>query len=196
LPNDERTEESLVFIVVGVTVLSTVAMIVYPILGSWIGFDEFSMGVFLGATILDVAQVMVVGFSVSEETGELTTNVKLICVAILAPVVVIASMIIWIIRSRRDCAHNDAKRPPLLPLFVVSFVALAILNSLNIIPDSVTEIATPWSRWFLFTAIAAVGMKTSLRDIRKVGGPAVALLVSQTLFSACFVVVLLLFTGL
>jgi len=78
----------------------------------------------------------------------------------------------------------------------VSFVALAILNSLNIIPDSVTEIATPWSRWFLFTAIAAVGMKTSLRDIRKVGGPAVALLVCQTLFSACFVVFLLLFTGL
>jgi len=110
LPNDERTEESLVFIVVGVTVLSTVAMIVYPILGSWIGFDEFYMGVFLGATILDVAQVMGVGFSVSEETGELTTNVKLICVAMLAPVVVIASMIIWIILARRTArtmTQND-----------------------------------------------------------------------------------------
>jgi uncharacterized membrane protein YadS len=110
----------------------------------------------------------------------------------LAPVVVIASMIIW---SRRNSADNDVKPPPLLPLFVVSFVGLEILNSLNIIPSSVTEITTPLSRWSLLTAIAAVGMKTSLRDISKVGGPAMALLVFQTSFFACFVVFLLQFTG-
>jgi uncharacterized integral membrane protein (TIGR00698 family) len=184
LPNDERTEERLVFTVVGVTVLSTVTMIAYPILGSWIGFDEFSMGIFLGATIHDVAQVVGAGFSVSEEAGELATIVKLIRVAMLAPVVVIASIILW---PREDGEVNDAKRPPLLPLFVVGFIALAILNSLNVIPSSLTDIATPLSRWALLTAISAVGMKTSLRDISKVGGPAVTLLVFQTLFLACFV---------
>lgn len=78
LPTDERTEERLVFTVVGATVLATVAMIVYPIFGSWIGFDEFSLDVFIGATIHDVAQVVGAGFSVSEETGELATIVKLI----------------------------------------------------------------------------------------------------------------------
>ena len=74
----------------------------------------------------------------------------------------------------------------------MSFVGLAILNFRNIIPSSVTEIATPLS---LLTAIAAVGMKTSLRD-RRVGVPTVALLVSETSFLARFVVFLLLFAGL
>jgi uncharacterized integral membrane protein (TIGR00698 family) len=184
LPNDERTEEHLVFTVVGVTVLSTVAMIAYPVLGSWIGFDEFSMGIFLGATIHDVAQVVGAGFSVSEETGALATIVKLIRVAMLAPVILIASMIIW---YRRDSSSNDAKRPPLLPFFVLGFITLAILNSFNVIPRSLTDIAAPLSSWALLTAIAAVGMKTSLRDISKVGAPAVALLICQTIFLTCFV---------
>jgi uncharacterized integral membrane protein (TIGR00698 family) len=184
LPRDERSEERLVFTVVGVTLLSTLAMILYPILAVQIGFNDFGMGIFLGATIHDVAQVVGAGFSVSEQTGELATLVKLIRVAMLAPVVVIASMIIW---SRHSGAVASDKRPPFLPLFVVGFVVLAALNSFGVIPAVITEFTASISRWALLTAIAAVGMKTSLHDIFKVGGAAVALLVAETLFLAGFV---------
>ncbi|MEJ6394365.1 putative sulfate exporter family transporter [Gymnodinialimonas sp. 2305UL16-5] len=180
LPPDERTEERLVFTVVGVTLLSTIAMIAYPILATTIGFDAQVAGVFLGATIHDVAQVVGAGFSVSQETGEVATVVKLIRVAMLAPVILVAILII-----RRIGADNgDGPRPAILPGFVISFVILVALNSFGVFPAAVTAIATEASRWALLTAIAAVGLKTSLKEVVDVGLPAIALLVVETAFIA------------
>ncbi|MDP6190504.1 MAG: putative sulfate exporter family transporter, partial [Gammaproteobacteria bacterium] len=67
------------------------------------------------------------------------------------------------------------------------FVVLAALNSIALVPVAITETTASISRWALLTAIAAVGMKTSLHDIFKVGAAAVALLVAETLFLASFV---------
>ena len=93
LPKDDRSEERLVFTVVEVTVLSTISMIFYPILGSFMGFDYFSIGIFLVAAIHDVAQVIGTRFSVSKQTGEVATTVKLIRVSMLAPVIIAVSAI-------------------------------------------------------------------------------------------------------
>ena len=191
LPKDDRSEERLVFTVVGVTVLSTISMIVYPILGSFMGFDDFSMGVFLGATIHDVAQVIGAGFSVSKQTGEVATTVKLIRVSMLAPVVIAVSAIIWL---KTKTKLDSSKSPPLLPAFVLSFVLLAVLNSIGLVPNVITNIAEPLSRWSLITAVAALGMQTSLKDITKVGGSAITLLLLQTIFLGCFVVTALVLT--
>ena len=191
LPKDDRSEERLVFTVVGVTVLSTISMIVYPILGSFMGFDDFSMGVFLGATIHDVAQVIGAGFSVSKQTGEVATTVKLIRVRMLATVVIAVSAIIWL---KTKTKLDISKSPPLLPAFVLSFVLLAVLNSIGLVPNVITNIAEPLSRWSLITAVAALGMQTSLKDITKVGGSAITLLLLQTIFLGCFVVTVLVLT--
>jgi len=57
LPRDERSDRELVFTIAGVTILSTVAMIVYPLLAGFLHLDAHRAGVFLGGTIHDVAQV-------------------------------------------------------------------------------------------------------------------------------------------
>src|SRR5690554_282596 len=85
LPKHENSERDLVFTVLAVTVLSTIAMVIYPLLTSLIGADQQTAGVFLGGTIHDVAQVVGAGFSVGEEAGETATLVKLIRVSMLAP---------------------------------------------------------------------------------------------------------------
>ena len=180
LPPDERSQERLVFTVVGVTLLSTVAMIAYPIVASAIGLDDQIAGVFIGATIHDVAQVVGAGFSVSQETGEVATVVKLIRVALLAPVILVAIVII----RQLPVDDGDGARPAILPGFVVSFIVLVALNSFGLFPLWLTSLATEVSSWALLTAIAAVGLKTSLRDIVDVGLPAVALLFIETLFIA------------
>ncbi|MTI01355.1 YeiH family protein, partial [Roseibium sp. RKSG952] len=81
LPKNEHSERNLIFTVLSVTVLSTIAMIAYPILTEAFDFDAEVSGVFLGGTIHDVAQVVGAGFSVSDEAGEVATLVKLIRVA-------------------------------------------------------------------------------------------------------------------
>ncbi|NUB45138.1 putative sulfate exporter family transporter [Fertoebacter nigrum] len=181
LPRHDKSERDLVFTVVGVTVLSTMAMIVYPILAGRLGLDAQATGIFFGGTIHDVAQVVGAGFSVSEETGEFATLVKLIRVTALAPVVLIAALLI------RAQGAGTGPRPPLVPGFVLAFLALAALNSLGLIPAPVIEFANGVSRWALLTAIAAVGMKTSIPGLLKVGGPAISLLVVETVFLALLV---------
>ncbi|RJL19415.1 YeiH family protein, partial [Paracoccus siganidrum] len=94
LPRHRKSERDLVFTVLSVTVLSTVAMVLYPMLADAFGFTARDSGVFLGGTIHDVAQVVGAGFSISEESGETATLVKLIRVSMLAPVVLCFSLAI------------------------------------------------------------------------------------------------------
>ncbi|MEM9097526.1 MAG: putative sulfate exporter family transporter [Pseudomonadota bacterium] len=188
LPRDERTQERLIFTVAGVTVLSTIAMIIYPIFATMLGLSEDQAGVFLGSTIHDVAQVVGAGFSVSESTGETATVVKLIRVSMLAPVIFCAVLVIrWLNLSTGD----QTGRPPLVPWFVAGFVLLAAVNSMGWLPILVADALTEASRWALLTAIAAVGVRTSLEEVFQVGGRAIALLVLETLFLALLVVAML-----
>jgi uncharacterized integral membrane protein (TIGR00698 family) len=192
LPRDDRSEERLVFTVVGVTILSTIAMILYPLLGQALAFDDWTAGIYLGATIHDVAQVVGAGFSISEVAGETATLVKLIRVAMLAPVVVLA---VLVIRTTGNREEGSGPRPPLVPLFVVGFVVLATFNSFVTLPPFLTEAAASSSRWLLLLAIAAVGLKTVPKDLMKVGRASVALLVAETLFLAVLVGAGLIFLG-
>ena len=185
LPKDARSEQHLIFTVLGVTVLSTAAMVAYPIVVHALDISDTNAGVFLGGTIHDVAQVVGAGFSISEPAGDTATLVKLIRVALLAPVVLVASLII---RSFTQ-APEDGTKPPVLPTFVVVFIILAALNSLHLIPTEIANFLSQASRWLLLTAIAAVGMKTNLKHVLAVGGPAIALLFTETLFIASFILV-------
>lgn len=178
LPKNERSENNLIFTVLGVTLLSTVAMIVYPILSVWFGLDNKWAGIFLGGTIHDVAQVVGAGFSVSQETGEVATLVKLIRVSLLAPTIFICALTI---RSMSE-TPPDGKRPPILPGFVFGFLTLAALNSFSLVPVILSEILAEASGWALLTAIAAVGLKTSLKPILEVGRLAILLLIGETVF--------------
>ncbi|ABF62886.1 conserved hypothetical protein 698 [Ruegeria sp. TM1040] len=180
LPRDKSSEQRLIFTVMGVTVLSTIAMILYPILAGSLQFDHIQAGVFLGGTIHDVAQVVGAGFSISEETGDTATLVKLIRVSMLAPVVLVASLFI---RARIETSA-EGRQPPLLPGFVIGFIALAALNSLALIPPVVADFLSACSRWLLLIAIAAVGMKSNLKQVLSVGGAAIGLLVTETVFIA------------
>ena len=151
LPKDERSDDRLVFTVVGVTILSTVAMIVYPIVSGVLGFDDMTAGIYLGATIHDVAQVVGAGFSISPEAGETATLVKLLRVAMLAPVVILAALVL---RQVKDVDSLES-RPPLIPGFVLAFILLATLNSMVSLPPPLLQVAADVSGWLLLTAIAA-----------------------------------------
>ena len=188
LPKDERTDERLVFTVVGVTILSTIAMILYPVLAAKLGFSDFETGIFLGATIHDVAQVVGAGFSVGQETGEVAAIVKLVRVAMLAPVIIIAT---FILRQASQNKAESVERQPLVPVFVIGFFGLLLVNSMGWMPTAISDLAGNISRWALLAAIAAVGLKTSLKDVLNVGGAAIGLLVAETIFIAMLVLIFL-----
>lgn len=181
LPTHKDHERNTILTVAGVTALSTVAMVVYPVLVTYLGYDNVTAGVFLGATIHDVAQVVGAGYIISDQSGEISTLVKLIRVACLVPVVVVISLI-----THRSRAESPDKRP-LLPWFLIAFVVLVIVNSMGWVPSAMHGLLTPVSSWCLLTAVAALGVKTSLKALTDVGPAPVGVMVLQTLFLAAIV---------
>jgi uncharacterized integral membrane protein (TIGR00698 family) len=150
------------------------------------GLDARQAGVFLGATIHDVAQVVGAGYSLSREAGDIATIVKLLRVAMLLPVILVATTIT---RARGDA--GGGKRPPLLPGFALAFAALVLVNSTGIVPAAVQAAGSDASRWLLCTAIAGIGMKTQLKDLASVGFKPIALMVGETVFLAALALVML-----
>ncbi|MDM0000624.1 putative sulfate exporter family transporter [Variovorax sp. J22P240] len=186
LPAHPGKERATLFTVIGVSALSTMAMIVYPMVVQLFGLDPTQAGMFLGGTIHDVAQVVGAGYGMSQQTGDTATVVKLMRVAMLLPVIVCAVMI-----SRGRGGEQGGKRPPLLPWFAVGFIVLAALNSTGWIAPSVQTFANDLSRWCLVIAISALGMKTQLKELASVGLKPIVLMVGETVFLAALVLGLL-----
>jgi uncharacterized integral membrane protein (TIGR00698 family) len=184
LPRHPHAERDASFTVIGVTALSTLAMIMYPVVVGALGLDHHAAGVFLGGTIHDVAQVVGAGYSVSPETGDTATIVKLVRVAMLMP----ACLAIGLALHARG---RGAGAAPVLPGFAVVFVLLVLVASTGMVPEWALELSSQVARWCLVTAIAAIGMKTSLRSLVDMGLKPVMLLVSETLFLALLVLVCL-----
>jgi uncharacterized integral membrane protein (TIGR00698 family) len=183
LPRHPNAERDASFTVIGVTALSTLAMILYPIVVGTLGLDHRAAGIFLGGTIHDVAQVVGAGYSVSPETGDTSTIVKLLRVAMLLPVCLVIGLALHV---RGSTAAHAA---PVLPWFAVVFAVLVGINSFGWIPGPVSDFGSDLSRACLVTAIAAIGMKTSLKSLVDMGLRPVMLVVAETLLLAGAVLV-------
>ncbi|MFW5969476.1 MAG: YeiH family protein [Halofilum sp. (in: g-proteobacteria)] len=186
LPRDAHAERDTLFAIVGVTTLGTLTMIFYPVIVAAIDLDGPSAGIFLGATIHDVAQVVGAGYMVSGAAGDTATVTKLLRVAMLAPMVLVIAML-FRRANGQSAVYLPWWRRLQLPLFLLAFMVIAGLNSLGLLSAAVAGAATEASRWCLICAIAAIGMKTDLRELARVGWPAVALMVAETVFMAVVV---------
>jgi uncharacterized integral membrane protein (TIGR00698 family) len=190
MPKNKYSENNTIVTVVAVTTLSTVAMVVYPLITRYLGLSAVDSGVFLGGTIHDVAQVVGAGYSVSDETGDVSTVVKLLRVTMLVPAVLVFSLIF---SARRKEDGQGGKAGLIPPTFLIGFILFVVLNSFDLMPVVAAEKLTDLSRVCLVTAIAGLGMKTSLKELSKVGWPIIGLVVSETVFIALFIFMLLSF---
>ena len=184
LPQHKDSERDTLFTVIAVTTLSTIAMILYPLLAPALSLSGSEAGILFGGTIHDVAQVVGAGHLISDEAATVATYVKLMRVAMLVPVVMLLGLAF--------SGGAERSKWPQLPVFLVAFVVLAALNSFYLIPEPVTQGMSAFSRWCLVCAIAALGMKTSLEELTKVGWRSIALVVAETVFLLVFVLALIL----
>ena len=187
LPRGQHHERDTSFAVIGVTALSTIAMVVYPVIVGFMGFNSHQAGIFLGATIHDVAQVVGAGYSMGKDAGDTATIVKLLRVAMLLPVILVLSLMF---RERANVRGN-ANRPPLLPWFAVAFGVLVAINSLVALPKQLLVAAGDTSRFALVLAISAIGMRTSLKELTVLGMKPVMLMLAETLFLAGIIAIVM-----
>lgn len=182
LPKGKDHERDTILTVVSVTTLSTIAMVTYPVLTTAMGYDDATAGIFFGATIHDVAQVVGAGGLVSAVAQDNATILKLFRVSLLLPAVLVISFV-----YRKAHATAGEARPPLLPAFLIAFAALVAINSTGLAPKAITGALQGASSWCLVIAIAALGTKTALGELIKVGWRPIAVVVGSTVFVGAFV---------
>jgi uncharacterized integral membrane protein (TIGR00698 family) len=153
-----------------VSILSSVAMLLYPLLVHITGLGPAAGGIFLGGSIHEVPHAVAAGYSVNPETGDMATVAKLLRVALLAPACIAMSFI----ATGRDASQKPSL--PLPPAFLMGFVVAALLNVSGLVPREISQVTTPLSRFCLVTSMAAIGLTLPWRSIRVFGVKPIMLL--------------------
>lgn len=146
-------------------VLGVLAVLGLPLLMPLLGYTNYQYGVLAGLTVYAVPQVLAASFAVSVLSGQVATVVKLARVLMLGPVVLFFS-----VRANASGDHPvRARRGAVVPWFVIGFVVLAALRSIGAVPDAAASGAKTIAAWLTIAAMAALGLESDLRAVRRVG---------------------------
>ncbi len=158
-------DEDVTYSIAVVTAFGTVLMFLLPIAGHSLGLDGREFGVWVGASVHEVAQVTGTAFQFSNLAGETGVVIKLARVVLLAPLVMIC---VWWLRQRNSpVAHESAS--PGFPFFVLGFILAAILNSIfPVTPDIRAGLMTVTS-FMMSTALAALGLNVRIEKLKVKG---------------------------
>lgn len=171
-------EEDIAYAVATVTVFGTLAMLVFPLLAAPFGLSPEGFGLWSGAAIHEIAQVVGAAFQGGPVALETATVAKLARILLLAP------MLMGLGLAVRHRAEGAVGRTPLVPWFVTGFVLMVIVNSLGLIPETVRLQMVDGTGILLTLALAAMGLGTDARRIAARGARPLLLAALAFLFIA------------
>ena len=154
------------------TFLFDMAMIVlFPIMGNLLGLSDMAYGLWAGTAVNDTSSVVAAGYAFSEGAGDFATMVKLTRTLSIIPTVLVFAFINLRIKKKKnsDAAGKKINVMGLFPWFIVGFLALAAINSFGFIPVEISSFAKSVSKFLMVTALAAIGLGTSFKDMKKSG---------------------------
>ena len=154
------------------TFLFDMAMILlFPIMGKIMGLSDMAYGLWAGTAVNDTSSVVAAGYAFSEGAGDFATMVKLTRTLSIIPTVLVFSVINS--RIKRKGSLNTEYRKVnlwnLFPWFILGFVGLAAINSFGVIPQNISELAKDISKFLMVAALAAIGLNTSFKDLKRSG---------------------------
>ncbi|RAZ88572.1 YeiH family putative sulfate export transporter [Mesorhizobium hawassense] len=176
----EAHDEDVTYAVAAITLFGTIAMLGFPLLAPVFGLDQHAFGLWAGASIHEVAQVIGAGFQNGTQAGETATVAKLTRVAMLAPMVIALGLM-----ARRGSTEASSAKPP-MPWFVVAFVAVVALNSLVAVPTQVHSAIALAAQVMLTMGLAAMGLQADISQLRSRGLRPLMLAFSAFIFIAGF----------
>src|ERR1700722_9767693 len=187
-------DEDVAYAVACVTVFGSVAMFTYPLFPGLLHLDPHAFGLWSGASIHEIAQVVAAAFQDGQKSGEFGTIAKLSRVMLLAPVVVALGLMARGAGKHNPAASASSARPP-MPWFVLGFVALVGVNSLIAIPAETKIWIAAVTTFLLSVALAAMGLETDIRKLMAKGIRPALLGALAFLFIASFSLALIKLVG-
>lgn len=162
-PASPANQRTTALVIVGVNLLSTVAMLAYPPLAHALGLTAHQAGVFFGLSIHDVAQVAGAGASVSPEAAGTAALAKLARIVWLGPAVMLIGFMLM--RSKEGGIVSGLKAPP---LFVLGFAALAAARGMGMLPPALVSTLMACSSFLLLAGVGAISAKLGPKALLEV----------------------------
>lgn len=165
-------EDNDIAYAISATFLFDMAMIVlFPIMGRMLSLSDMAYGLWAGTAVNDTSSVVAAGYAYSEAAGDFSTMVKLTRTLSIIPTVLVFAFINLRLKRKNNTEFTKKKINigGVFPWFIIGFVALAVINSFGFIPPKVSGLAKEISKFLMISALAAIGLNTSFKDMKKAG---------------------------
>ncbi len=176
---------------ISATFLFDMAMIIlFPIMGRALGLSDMAYGLWAGTAVNDTSSVVAAGYAFSEAAGDFATMVKLTRTLSIIPTVIVFSLVSAGLKRKENIeTQHKLKIGKIIPWFILGFLAMTAVNSLGFISASLSSSMKDVSKFLMVTALAAIGLNTSFKDMKKSG---IAPMVHGFVISALVVIVAIL----
>lgn len=171
-PVIDADDKDVAFAMSSTFLFDMVMVALYPIMGKALGMTDIAYGIWSGTSVNDTASVVASGYAFSEVAGDFATMVKLTRTIAIIPTVLVFAYIGTRIKQKELKAANSGQKVnviKIIPWFIGGFLLLAILNSVGYIPEVASGIMKNTSKFLMVTALAAIGLNTSIIDFKKAG---------------------------
>ena len=171
-PVIDADDKDIAFAMSSTFLFDMVMVALYPIMGKLLGLTDIAYGIWAGTSVNDTASVVASGYAFSEIAGDFATMVKLTRTIAIIPTVLVFAYIGTRIKQKELKAANKGQKVKvvkIIPWFIGGFLLLAIFNSVGFIPTALGGVMKSASKFLMVTALAAIGLSTSITDFKKAG---------------------------
>jgi len=171
-PVIDADDKDIAFAMSSTFLFDMVMIALYPLMGKALGMSDIAYGIWAGTSVNDTASVVASGYAFSEAAGDFATMVKLTRTIAIIPTVLVFAYIGTRIKQKELKAANKGQKVNLMkiiPWFIGGFLLLAVLNSIGCIPAAVSGMMKSTSKFLMVSALAAIGLGTSITDFKKAG---------------------------
>ena len=171
-PVIDADDKDIAFAMSSTFLFDMVMVALYPLMGKALGMSDIAYGIWAGTSVNDTASVVASGYAFSEAAGDFATMVKLTRTIAIVPTVLVFAWIGVRTKKKEMQSAGDGQKVnivKIIPWFIGGFLLLAIINTAGWIPGPVVSVMKSTSKFLMVTALAAVGLSTSLADFKKAG---------------------------
>lgn len=162
-------------------IFDIVMVILFPIMGRALGLSDMAYGLWAGTAVNDTSSVVAAGFAFSNAAGDFATIVKLTRTLSIIPIIIIFSIINNHIKQKSLTVSTGSPAPSfsenikninfkaIFPWFIIFFIAAAVVNSMGLIPATVSSSLSDLSKFLMVMALASIGLKTDFTKLKQSG---------------------------
>lgn len=171
-PTIDAEDRDVAYAISATFIFDIVMVILFPIMGKAFGMTDFGYGLWAGTAVNDTSSVVAAGYAFSDVAGNFSVIVKLTRTLSIIPAVLIFSFINERLNAKQNKEKGKHKKVDLkkiFPYFILMFLGMVAVRSLNIIPVSITENIADISKFLMVMALGAIGLKTNFKEVSKSG---------------------------